>query len=354
MRGAPSAGPPPVMAPEAPLVPAGAGIRRRAAAAATAVLLCLVLAVLSLFVGSGDIPVHEAWRALTGDGTDSTDLIVRDYRVPRTLLALAVGAAFGASGALIQGVTRNPLADPGLLGVNSGAFFLVVLAVAFLDVTGTAGQVWFALIGALVTSGAVFLIGMAGRQGGNPVQLLLTGVSISAVFSGVSYGITLTRPDAFDRLRFWQAGSLQGRQMEVMTDILPFVVVGLLLALALPRALNALALGDDLARTLGTRIPRIRVLSLIAIALLCGAATAAAGPISFVGLMVPHAVRLVVGPDQRWIVPLSMVAAAAFFLASDILGRVVIAQELPVGLVTAFLGSPVLIWLVRRREANAL
>ena len=327
---------------------------RRWVVATCAVLLGGALAVVSLFVGSGDISTAEAWRALVGDGTSSTDLVVRDFRVPRTLLAVAVGAALGASGALIQGVTRNPLADPGLLGVNAGAFLLVVVAVAFLDVTSTTGQVWFALVGALATSGTVYLIGMAGRQGGNPVQLVLAGVAIGAVFSGVSYGITLTDPEAFDRLRFWQAGSLQGRQMEVVTGVLPFVLGGLLLALALPRSLNALALGDELARGLGTRIVAIRVLALLAITLLCGAATAAVGPVSFLGLMVPHAVRLVVGADQRWVVPLSMLVAPILFLGSDIVGRVVISQELPVGIVTALLGAPVLVWLVRRREAAAL
>lgn len=326
----------------------------RGVLAAVSVALCAALAALSLFVGSGDISWRESWAALTGADTTPDGIIVRAYRVPRTLLAVAVGAALGAAGALIQAITRNPLADPGILGVNSGAFFSVAVGTAFFGVGGITGQVGWALAGALATSVVVYLIGSSGRRGGGPVRLVLTGVAVGAVFSGISHGITLMLPEVFDRVRFWQVGSLQGRQIDVLWGVLPFIAAGLAVALALARPLNALALGEDLARSLGSTVPLVRGLGFLAITLLCGAATAAAGPVSFLGLMVPHAVRMVVGPDQRWIIPLSLVAAPIVFLAADILGRVLVPGELPVGVVTAFLGAPVLVWLVRRKEAATL
>lgn len=330
------------------------GRSRKVVATVVVVVLCVLLTVASLFIGSGDVSPRSVWHALTGDGATPTDLIVRDFRVPRTVLALVVGAALGAAGALIQAVTRNPLADPGILGVNAGAFFCVAMAAAFLGVTNTSGQVWWALLGALAASVAVYFIGATGRQGGSPVQLILAGVALGAVFSGISYGITYAAPEVFDRIRFWQAGSLQGRQIDVLWSVLPFIVVGLLIALALPHSLNAIALGDELAHSLGTRVVTIRVVAFVSITLLCGAATAAVGPVSFIGLMVPHAVRIVVGPDQRWVVPLCMGVAPIIFLASDILGRVIVGSELPVGVVTAVIGAPVLIWLVRRPAVNDL
>ncbi|MEY9212342.1 iron chelate uptake ABC transporter family permease subunit [Thermobifida halotolerans] len=335
-------------APEDPL-----RVARKSLAVAVGIALCASLTALSLFVGSGDLTWSQSWDALTGHSASPDGIIVREYRVPRTLLAIVVGAALGAAGAVIQAVTRNPLADPGLLGVNSGAFLAVAVGAAFLGVSGVAGQVWLGLAGALATAVVVHLVGTSGRQGRNPVHLVLAGIAIGAVLNGVGHGVTLLAPEVFDRIRFWQVGSLQGRQIDVLWGVLPFVAAGLVITVALTRSLNTLALGDDLARSLGSRVLLVRGLGFTAITLLCGAATAAVGPVSFLGLMVPHAVRAVVGPDQRWIVPLSLVAAPVVFLGADILGRVVIAGELPVGIVTAFVGSPVLVWLVRRTEVKA-
>ncbi|TDQ54252.1 iron chelate uptake ABC transporter family permease subunit [Actinorugispora endophytica] len=339
-----------------PPAPAAArrGTARRLLVVAVGVALCAALSALSLFVGSGDLSPSESWNALNGVGTAADVVIVRDYRVPRTLLAVTTGAALGTAGAVIQAITRNPLADPGILGVNAGAFLAVAVGAAFFGATGTSGQVWWALGGALATSVAVYLVGTSGRQGGNPVQMVLAGVAVGAVFSGFSHGITLMTPEVFDRIRFWSAGSLQGRQTDVLWGVLPFVAAGLLIAVALTRSFNTLALGDDLARSLGGRVVLVRGAGFLSVTLLCGAATAAVGPVSFLGLMVPHAVRMVVGPDQRWVVPLSLLAAPVVFLSADILGRVVTAGELPVGIVTAFLGAPVLVWLVRRKEVKPL
>ncbi len=209
-----------------------------------------------------------------------------ERRLPRTALALAAGAALGAAGVVMQALARNPLADPGLLGVNAGAYTAVVFGSAVMGPSVGTGHVWLAVLGALVTAAAVYVIGTSGPMGANPAKLVLTGVAIGAVLSGISFAVTLAMPEVFDRVRFWSAGSLQGRGGEDVTAILPFVAVGLLIALALPRALNALALGDDAASALGARPGLTRLAGLAAVTLLCGAATAAAGPLSFIGLLV--------------------------------------------------------------------
>ncbi|MEV0398209.1 FecCD family ABC transporter permease [Polymorphospora rubra] len=336
-------------------VPRVRGGAHRALVLAGVAAALLALVVLSLFVGSGDITAAQSWQALRGIDTDSpAGIIVRDYRVPRTVLAVLVGAGLGVAGAVTQALTRNPLADPGILGVNSGGFFFVAVAAGFLGITSIAGYVWFALLGAMVTSILVYVVGTTGRQGTNPIKIVLTGVAVGAVFTGISYGITLTRPDVFDRIRFWQAGSLQGRQLDVVVGVAPFLLAGVLLAVMLTAGLNALALGDDVARSLGTRTVVVRATGFVAIALLCGAATAAVGPLSFVGLMVPHAVRMIAGPDQRRVVPLCVLTAPVLMLTADIVGRVLLDNEVPVGIVVAFLGAPLLIWLVRRPQARAL
>ncbi|MDF1488632.1 FecCD family ABC transporter permease [Tessaracoccus caeni] len=339
----------PTVAPTA-APPVTAMLRRRIAVAAIGVAVLVLLALTSLFVGSGGISPADVWRVLQADDGSTTALLVREFRVPRTLIAITVGIALGLSGAIIQAITRNPLADPGILGVNAGAY----TAVAFFSSSLSTGHVIFALVGALVASLIVYGIGTTGQAGGTPTKLVLTGTALGAVLSGFSYAITLTRPEVFDKIRFWSAGSLQNRQFDTLWATLPFIVVGVLIALALPRALNALALGDDAAVALGSRPGITKFAGVVAVTLLCGAATAAAGPIAFVGLMVPHALRSIVGPDQRWIIPLSLLAAPILLLTADIVGRIAVSNELPAGVVTAFLGAPVLIALTRRKGARGL
>ncbi len=330
------------------------GAGRRAAAVIVGSVLLAVLVVASVFIGSGDIPVADAWAALWHDSGSTTDLLVRDFRIPRTLLAIVVGIALGVAGAIIQPLTRNPLADPGILGVNAGAYCAVVFAAAFLGSAVDLTLVLCALVGALLAALVVYGVGNTGPAGGTPTKLVLTGVALGAVLSGVSFAVTLARPEVFDKVRFWSAGSLQGRQFDTLWTVLPFIVAGVVIALVMPRALNALSLGDDMAVALGSRPAVTKAAGVVAVTLLCGAATAAAGPIAFVGLMVPHALRSIVGPDQRWIMPLSLLAAPILLLSADILGRVVVSSELPVGVVTAFLGAPVLIALTRRKGARGL
>lgn len=312
-----------------------------------------VVCVASIVFGSQRIGFDAVWSGLT-TGAGESGAIVQDMRIPRTLVGLAVGAALGIAGALIQGFTRNPLADPGILGVNAGAGLGVTIGVAFFGLTAASGYIWFAFAGAIFATVLVYLIGSAGRTAPDPMRMTLSGVALGAVMGGVVAAIGLLNPKAFDSMRSWNAGSLTSLSPDVYT-VLPFILVGLFLAFCLAPSLNALALGDGLATALGSRVALTRVLSIVAVTLLCGAATAAAGPIGFVGLMVPHAVRWFVGPHQGWILLGTLFAAPLLLLTSDVVGRLVLRSgELPVSVVTAIIGAPVLIMLVRRRKVSGL
>ena len=323
---------------------------------AISLLLLVCLALGSLVLGIRTVhPLTAVQAFLSYDPTVTEHLIVRDYRLPRALLAILSGAAFGVSGALIQAATRNPLADPGILGVNAGAAFFVTLAVGMLGWQSIDAYLWAAFAGATVVTLLVYALGAAGRDGATPLRLVLCGVALSAVLGGAGSTVTLLDPQAFEALRQWSVGSVSGRDMHVVAAIAPFIGVGLTVALLAARPLNALALGEDLARSLGADVPKARILVVVAVTLLAGAATAAAGPIGFIGLMVPHAVRWLTGPDQRRIIVLTMIFSPALLLAADIAGRLVLRPgEVEAGIVTAFLGAPVLILLARRSRASGL
>ncbi|GIF26413.1 iron ABC transporter permease [Paractinoplanes tereljensis] len=312
-------------------------------------LVCL----LSVAIGTRAIAPGTVWDALVHHGAGDDQTVVRDLRVPRTVLGLLAGVAFGLSGAVIQAVTRNPLADTQILGVNSGAGLFMVVAIGFLGRTDVSQYLWFGFGGVAFALLGVYVLGSAGRGGATPIRLTLAGVALGAVLDGISAGVRLVRPRAFDYMRFWDAGTIAGRPLEVARTILPFVLAGTVVALLVARSLNAVSLGDDLARSLGAGIGRTRLLAVLAVMLLTGAATAAAGPIGFIGLMVPHVVRGFAGPDQRWIFAYTVVCGPVLLLAADIVGRVVIRPgELPVGIVTAFVGAPVLIWWIRRAKVG--
>ena len=310
--------------------------------------------MLSLAIGARSIPLSTSWHLLWNNDGSSQAAIIHDLRIPRTLIGLLVGASLGLSGGLMQALTLNPLAEPGLLGVNLGASTGVVIAIAFVGVSSFSGYVWFAFAGAGITSVAVFVLGSTGRSA-NPERQVLAGVAITAVLGSFVYGVLVTDPAAFDRFRFWDVGSLSDLQSSAGWQAMPFILIGIVLALGLGPALNALAMGEETGRALGAHILRTRALGMLAVTLLCGAATAVTGPIWFVGLAVPHIARMITGPDQRWVLLYSMVLAPVLLLAADILGRVVVApSELEVGIVTAFLGAPVFILLARRRRAADL
>jgi iron complex transport system permease protein len=311
--------------------------------------------LLSLAIGTKSIPLATVVDSLLHP-TDSQDsVIVTDLRLPRTILGILVGAALGLAGALMQGLTRNPLADPGLLGVNAGAAAGVIIAISLLGLTGVTGYVWFAFAGAAIASVVVYVLGTAGRGGATPVRLALAGTAIAAALTAFTYAIALSDPDTLQRFNQWTVGSLAGRETSTLVRVAPFLLAGIALALMLGKALNALALGDDAARALGANVGRTRIAGALAITLLCGAATAAAGPIVFVGLTIPHVARAIVGPDQHWLLPYSALLGPVLLLAADVIGRIVARPgELEVGIVTALIGAPVFIALVRRRRIAQL
>ncbi|WP_232320357.1 FecCD family ABC transporter permease [Herbidospora daliensis] len=330
------------------------GPRRRLLGLVVALAALAALLVLSVMIGSTSIAPSAVWDALVRSSDGIDQFAVRDFRLPRTIVGLVVGVALGLSGALIQALTRNPLADPGVLGVHAGASFAVTVAVGLLGVREAQGYMWFAFAGALVVTLLVLALGST-RRGSSPVVMVLAGVCVGAVLGGAREALQLTDPDAFDMMRYWNAGSIVGRPLEVLWPILPFFAVAVILAFVVSGPLNALALGDEVAAAQGVGLARTRVLAVIALTLLAGGATAIAGPIAFVGLMVPHVARWIVGPDQRWIFAYSILLAPSLLLVSDILGRVVMRpSEIPVGVVTAFVGAPVLVALVRRRKASGL
>lgn len=326
---------------------------RRSVGLVAAVAVLAVIAALGIAVGAKQIPFDQVWHGVFHYSGSDTDVVVRDVRFPRTLLGLIVGAALGLAGTVMQALTRNPLADPGVLGINAGASAAVVSAISFFGITSLTGYVWFAFAGAAVVSVAVYVLG--GTRGATPVRLALAGTALTAVLVGYINAVNLLDTATLDKMRFWTVGSLASATLPTVLDIAPFLAVGGVLALLIARPLNALALGDDQARALGARLTRTRVLAMVAVTLLCGGATAACGPIVYVGLMVPHAVRAITGPDMRWILPYSAVLSPVLLLGADVLGRVVARPgELQVGIVTAVVGGPVFIYLVRRRRMAQL
>lgn len=335
-------------------------LRRRTTSTRTLGLLLAIAALaftllLSISVGAKPIALHRVWELLLRpDGSDDA-IVIRDLRIPRTMLGLLVGSALGVAGALMQTLTRNPLADPGLLGVNAGAATAIVLGVSLLGLTSPMSYIWLGFAGAAVAAVVVYGIGAQGRSGATPVRLALVGTAVGFALTAVVNGLTIADPDTLQRYRFWLISALGGHDASTIWEIAPFIGAGLLLALALARPLNALALGEDAGRALGAHVGRTRALGAIAVTLLCGAATAAAGPIVFVGLTVPHVARAICGPDQRWVLPYCAVLAPVFLLAADVIGRVVDRPgEIEVGIVAAFLGGPMFIALIRRRRIAQL
>ncbi|MEU5336198.1 iron ABC transporter permease [Streptomyces asoensis] len=334
----------------APAPPRRLALRSVGLLASAALLLLVALA--SIAVGAKELSVAQVLHGLFEDSGTYADVVV-DERLSRTVLGLLVGAALGLSGAVLQALTRNPLADPGLLGINAGASAAVVTAITFLGVTSLDGYVWFAFFGAAAVGALVWFLG--GSRGATPVRLALAGTAISAALYGYLQAVMIMDDAALARMRFWTVGSLSSATDGTIRQVLPFLVVGTLLSFALARPLNAVAMGDDTAKALGANLNRTRALSMLAATVLCGAATAACGPIVFVGLMVPHAVRSFTGPDLRWIMPYAAVLSPVLLLGSDVLGRVVARpSEVQVGIITALVGGPVFIFLVRRRRTAQL
>ena len=328
--------------------------RRRAIGVAALVVLLIVAAVLSVTFGARDVTAADVWAGLTGS-TDTASAAAVAKRVPRTLLAILVGAALAVSGAVLQGATRNPLADPQILGINGGAGLAIVVGIAFFGLGSATSYIWVGMIGAAGAAVMVYAIGSLGRGGATPLRLALAGAVSAVAFSSLTSAVLLPRVNVMNDFRFWQIGGVGGATVETILQVLPFLLTGLVICLASASTLNTLALGDELAVGLGARVRTARLVSTAGAVILCGAATAVAGPIGFVGLVVPHMIRLVVGVDHRWMLPVSALGGAVLLTLGDVLGRVVARpEEIEVGIVTALVGAPFFIALVRRQKMRAL
>lgn len=320
-----------------------------------AIILLIVSIVSSLMLGARVVSYQELMDGLFYTNQDSYGANVVRKRISRTVFSLCCGVALGIAGVLMQAVTRNPLADPSILGVNTGATLFVVIGITLFNITTAGEYIWLALIGASITAVFVFGIGSMGRGGATPIKLLLAGGATSAALSSLVTAIIIPSAYAQDQFRFWQVGSVGSGNWDSIKIFLPFLIVGLLIAFISAPALNALALGDDVATSLGVRPGILRAFAIIAGVVLCGAATALAGPIGFIGLLATHAMRFVIGPDLRFLIPMSALAGAIILTFSDVVGRLIASPgELEVGILTAFIGAPILIILAKKSKVRSL
>lgn len=318
-------------------------------------VLLVVSVFLSLSLGSRMVGLQEVMDGLFRQDIDTYEANVVRKRISRTVFSLFCGAALGVSGALMQAVTRNPIADPSILGVNMGASLFVVCGMAFLNISSANQYIWLALAGAAITAVFVFGIGSLGRSGATPIKLVLAGAATTAALSSLVVAIMIPRSHVMDQFRFWQVGSVGSATWDGITTFIPFLLIGIVIAILSAPALNALALGDAIATGLGVRIGILRLVAALGAVLLCGAATALAGPIGFVGILSTHVMRLVLGPDLRFVIPMSAISGAVILTISDVSGRLIGSPgELEVGVVTAFIGAPLLIILAMRSKVSSL
>ncbi|TLM74720.1 iron ABC transporter permease [Pseudarthrobacter sp. NamB4] len=328
--------------------------RNRKAWLFTSALALFAACVLSMCIGGQPSSLQEVWHAVFTPAGNAMDVTIRELRWPRTVLGICAGICLGLAGTLVQGHTRNPVADPGLLGINQGAALAIVAATAVAGDLPALTQALLAFAGALAASVLVFMIGSAARYGATPVTLVLAGAAVTALCSGLVAGIVLLNDQALDTLRFWQVGSLAGRS-GVLELVWPFIAAGVVMAVVNIRALNALALGSDTAVSLGIPVLRARAMGIGAVTLLAGTAVTLAGPIAFAGLLVPHLTRAVTGPDYRCLVPLSLFTGATLVLLADTAGRLIARPgELSVAVVLAVVGAPFFVYLARRRRLATL
>ncbi|GAA0238499.1 FecCD family ABC transporter permease [Marinomonas primoryensis] len=324
-----------------------------------AALFCLIVVLIalcfsSIAIGTRNVSWQEIFGALQGQMNTMGEASVA-MRIPRTVLAVIAGSALGLSGAIMQSVTRNPLADPGILGVNVGAAFFVVIGLAWFGINQLQSYVWIAILGAGITAIFVYFISSMGYGKSTPLKFALAGAATSAALSSFTVAVVLPRNDIAGGVNSWQIGGVGGATFDSIQLVLPFLIVGVLLSAFVARKLNSLALGDDIAAGLGENVAWIRGMAWLSAVLLCGATTAICGPIGFVGLVVPHLCRLLVGVDNRWLLIFSALGGACLLLIADVVGRIASRpSELSVGVVTAFVGAPFFIWIVRRQRVKEL
>jgi len=320
-------------------------------AALGVLVLCCVL---SVAIGARTVAWADILSALNGASDTIAEAAVTK-RIPRTVLAALAGGALGLSGAVMQGVTRNPLADPGILGVNMGAMLAVVIGIAWFGIASVYTYIWTAIAGAAAAAVFVYAMGSLGRGGATPLKLALAGTATTVAFTSFATAVVLPRGDIAEGVQAWRVGGVGGATFDAILPALPFLLAGFVISMLSARKLNSLALGDELAAGLGERVALARGVAALGAVLLCGATTAVCGPIGFVGLVIPHFCRMLVGVDHRWVLPFSVLSGASLLIAADVLGRIVARSgELEVGIVTAFIGAPVFVWIVRRHRVREL
>lgn len=317
--------------------------------------LCLIIvSVLSILYGSKSVDMEILFDAFFTN-KESFSISVVQARIPRTLFGILAGASLGVSGCLMQSITRNPIADPSILGINTGASLFVVVGIAFFSISSPSQYIWLGFTGAMLTAILVYGIASVGQSGATPIKLALAGAATSMALMSLVNTIMLPNSQVMDSFRFWQTGSIGGAKWNMILVLLPYFILGLLLSFYLSSSLNTLALGDELATSLGINSKKVRAMAAFAGVLLCGATTALAGPIAFVGLMVPHIMRLLIGSNMHYLLPLSALGGSILLLGADIIGRVIASPaELEVGIITAILGAPVFIYIVRKVKIRSL
>jgi iron complex transport system permease protein len=313
-------------------------------------IILVVCLILSVSFGAAKIPLAKIIESFLSFDASREHLIIRTVRLPRSILAMIVGASISVAGALMQGVTRNPLADPGILGVSSGAAFSVVMAIFLFGASTPSIYVWYAFLGAGVSAFSVYFLASLGRGGATPLNLTIAGAAISSLLASLTSGILIVSQRTLEEIRFWLAGSLAGTDTNIILQILPYVCIGMILALAISRQVTILSLGEDIAKGLGQQTTWVKIAAVISVLLLDGSAVAVAGAIGFIGLVIPHIVRFVVGVDYRWVVPYSALFGAILLLVADILARLILQpQEIPVGIMTALVGAPFFVYLAKTK-----
>ncbi|BAZ37896.1 iron(III) dicitrate transport system permease protein [Calothrix sp. NIES-4101] len=310
-------------------------------------IICLIF---SVTLGAAKIPIDTILQSFLSFDTSREHLIIRTVRLPRSLMAMLVGASISVAGALMQGVTRNPLADPGILGVSSGAAFSVVMAIFLFGASSPSIYIWYAFLGAGVTVFSVYFLASLGRGGATPLNLTIAGAAISSLLASLTSGVLIVSQRTLEEIRFWLAGSLAGTDTSIILQILPYIFMGMILALFISRQVTILSLGEDIAQGLGQQTIAVKIAAIICVLLLDGSAVAVAGAIGFIGLVIPHIARFLVGSDYRWIIPYSALLGAILLLLADICARLVIQpQEVPVGIMTALIGAPFFVYLAKTK-----
>ncbi|KGR77267.1 FecCD family ABC transporter permease [Ureibacillus manganicus] len=313
------------------------------------VLLLILFNFLSIILGYTDITIQTAIDAFTNFNGSNEHIIIQDVRLPRALIATAVGASLGVAGALLQALTRNPLASPDILGFNAGASFSIVVALMLFSVSSLQATTWIAFFGATIAGLLVYFLGSIGRDGMTPIKMTLAGAAIAALFGSLTQGLLVLDETALDQVLFWMSGSVQGRKLEILLAVLPYLVIGLIIAISISNKINILTMGEDVARGLGQRTLFVKLITGIAVILLAGGSVAIAGPIGFIGIVVPHVVKSFAGNDYRWIIPYCGIVGGIFLLMADIGARyVLMPEEVPVGIMTALVGTPFFIYIARK------